>query len=83
MLESALSAIPVAARAVGGIPTVVRDGVTGALAHSLTVDDLAAALETALSHPDMGVAARTNVETNHDLGLTAQLWLSLISRLSD
>jgi starch synthase len=65
-LEAMACEAPVVASAVGGIPEVVEDGVTGLLVPPARPDDLAAALRLVLDDPArarvMGAAGRKRVE---------------------
>lgn len=52
VIESMASGTPVVAPAVGGIPELVEDGVTGRLVHSRAPSDFADAIEWVLDHPE-------------------------------
>lgn len=66
LLDAQVLGVPLVATAVGGIPEVIQDGVTGALVHALEPAPLAAAIGDALSHPERRagwvVAARESVK---------------------
>jgi glycosyltransferase involved in cell wall biosynthesis len=57
-LEAAQAGIPTVASAVGGIPEVVLDGVTGTLVPSGSADELATAVERYLTQPDLAAMHR-------------------------
>lgn len=71
MVEAMASGKPVVATAVGGIPEVVEDGVTGFLVPSGDPQALARALQTLLSNPGlriaMGQAGRRRAENLFDI----------------
>jgi colanic acid/amylovoran biosynthesis glycosyltransferase len=66
LMEAAACGVPVVATAVGGIPELVQDGVTGLLTQSGDGLALASALERLLREPEaaarMGTAARRRAE---------------------
>ncbi|MEJ2887379.1 glycosyltransferase family 4 protein [Actinomycetospora aeridis] len=75
LLEAARAAVPVVATAVGGVPEIVRDGVTGLLLPApVDEEDLGAALRALVDDPErragMGAAARRVYEEE----FTAQRW---------
>jgi len=51
LLDAQVLRVPIVATAVGGVPEVVRDGVTGRLVHALEPAPLAAAIIEALADP--------------------------------
>ncbi len=53
LLDAQVLGVPIVATAVGGVPEVVRDGVTGRLVHGLEPVLLAQALVEALERPDL------------------------------
>ena len=53
VVEAMLLGLPVVASAVGGIPEIVVDGVTGFLVPAEDVDALTAALRTLILDPDL------------------------------
>src|SRR5437899_6661892 len=71
LMEAAACGRPAVATAVGGIPELVEDGVTGLLVPVGDTQALAAALEQSLRNPElaarMGVAARRRVEERFSL----------------
>ena len=71
ILEAMMAGTPVVATAVGGVPTVVRDGETGYLVPVGQPRALAAALTDAITHPDrtraMAERARTIAERDYSL----------------
>ena len=52
LLDAQVLRVPIVATAVGGVPEVVRDGVTGRLVHALEPAPLAMAIVEALAHPE-------------------------------
>lgn len=66
LMESLASGVAVVASRVGGIPTVVRDGLTGVLVSPRSVDELLSALTRLLDDPALaarlGAAARADSE---------------------
>lgn len=66
LLDAQVAGVPIVATAVGGVPEVVEDGVTGRLVHALEPAALAAAVEDALANPAARAAwasaARRSVE---------------------
>jgi glycosyltransferase involved in cell wall biosynthesis len=72
LLESAAAGLPIVASAVGGIPEVVEDGVSGILTEPRDPDALAAALLALLRDPErrrqMGEAGRSRVEGRFGVG---------------
>jgi glycosyltransferase involved in cell wall biosynthesis len=56
LLDAQVLGVPIVATAVGGVPEVVRDGVTGRLARALEPAALADAIVQALEHPEWRAA---------------------------
>lgn len=85
ILEAMACGTPCVAFDVGGIPEVVKDGETGFLARSESAEDLARALEEALSNPGrtakMGQNARAQICSDHDLLGAARRYLNLYNEL--
>jgi len=87
LMEAAACGVPAVATAVGGIPELVEDGVTGLLVPVGDTQALAAALEQLLRNPElaarMGVAARRRVEERFTLtgqvDRLLELWTELVS----
>lgn len=86
LLESAACGRPVVALKIGGIPDVVKDGVTGLLADPTSGQEVAAALvenigryhRDAAMRLDHGLAARRLVEEHFDLEAQARRWEELL-----
>ena len=80
--EALASATPVIAWATGGVPEVVRDGVTGILCDPGDVDALAAALLLILRDrtlaEEVGAAGRADAITRFDPGVIARRWSILM-----
>lgn len=74
----------VAARASGGVETIVRDGVDGLLVSLEDVAALASALDALMSSPDrraeMGRQART-ITTRFDLQSVSAMWENMLAEL--
>ena len=87
LMEAAACGVPAVAPAVGGIPELVEDGVTGLLVPVGDTQALAAALEQLLRNPElaarMGMAARRRVEERFSLmgqvDRLLELWTELVS----
>src|SRR3989454_1598620 len=87
LMEAAACGVPAVAPAVGGIPELVEDGVTGLLVPVGDTQALAAALEQLLRNPElaarMGMAARRRVEERFSLmgqvDRLLALWAELVS----
>jgi len=75
ILEAMAAGRPVVATRVGGVPELVRDGLTGLLVEPGDADGLAAAVKKLLDDPAlaerMGRAARETVEREHTCTLAA------------
>ncbi|WP_353950970.1 glycosyltransferase family 4 protein [Knoellia sp. S7-12] len=76
--EYASAGLPVVASAVGQVPSIVGDGVTGLLVEPSDPGALAAAIDTLVSDPDraqaFGRAGRVAVETGHS-------WDAVLARI--
>jgi glycosyltransferase involved in cell wall biosynthesis len=85
-LESIACGTPVAAFAVGGVPDVVRDGVTGCLARPEDPAALARAIEEVLAEGreagGMRRTARSVAEQEFAIGLEAQRYAALYAQLA-
>ena len=86
LMEAAACGVPAVATAVGGIPELIVDGVTGFLTTPDDADGFADALERLLRDPElvarMGVAARRRVEARFTLtgqvGRLLRLWSEVV-----
>ncbi len=85
LLEAMASALPVVASAVGDVPEVVEDGVSGSLVPAGDADALTEALRRLLTQPErlpaMGAAARRRVETHYSAREMARQYCQLYERL--
>ena len=79
LLDAQVLGVPIVATAVGGVPEVVQDGVSGRLVRTLDAGALAVAIVGALADPGARAAwvagARTSVEA-FSIGLTAERTLA-------
>lgn len=87
LLEAALSLIPVIATNVGGIPEIVRDGVTGFLVPPEDPEALAHAMARVVAlTPDqrtaMGMRGRTTVVESYSLENVVSQWERLYSEIA-
>lgn len=75
-LESMACGLPLVGSAVGGIPAIISDNVTGLLVEAGDPDQLSRAIGRLVMHPDertaMGKAARHRVETEFSWTIIAQ-----------
>ena len=85
LMEAAACGVPAVATAVGGVPELVQDGVTGLLTRPGDAADLASALATILANPRFGFrlgrAARERVEQQFSVHRQVNGLLGLWSRL--
>jgi glycosyltransferase involved in cell wall biosynthesis len=65
LVEAMAAGLPVVANAVGGIPDLVTDGVTGRLVERGDLPALAKALDESLADPSTALAARAHVERQY------------------
>jgi glycosyltransferase involved in cell wall biosynthesis len=81
VIEAGMAGVPVVAYAVGGVPEIVADGVTGFLGPPEQAEALANALEQVLSDADyrarLGSSARDHCLERFDIGPVAARWISL------
>lgn len=87
VLEAMASALPVAATAVGGVPELVEEGVTGQLAPASCPRALANAIEPYLVDPALaarhGAAGRDKVVRCHGMGAMVAAYESLYATLRE
>jgi glycosyltransferase involved in cell wall biosynthesis len=84
LLDAQVLGVPIVATAVGGVPEVVRDGVTGRLVHGLEPDRLSIALVDAIARPELRAewAARARVAVEaFGIGHTAERTLAAYSEV--
>jgi colanic acid/amylovoran biosynthesis glycosyltransferase len=83
IMEAMAVGVPVVTTYISGIPELVVNGATGWIVPAGSVDDLVAALESALSSPDRAAvvaAARAAVESHHDRTKTIAELADLLAR---
>jgi glycosyltransferase involved in cell wall biosynthesis len=84
-MEAMAASKPVVAAAVGGIPELVEDGVTGKLVHTRNPIDFASAIELVLDHPDeanlMASRGSAHVRTHFNLDTMVKAYRHLYSEL--
>jgi glycosyltransferase involved in cell wall biosynthesis len=87
IIEAAWLGVPVVASATGGIPSLIDDGVNGALVPPGDVDGLATAIDRLAASPalrrSLGEQARARVDRECRPGETARRYLALYARLVD
>ena len=85
LMESMAMEVPVVAPAVGGIPELVEDGVTGKLVPSRSPSGFADAIEWVLDHPEqaraMGARAAVHVRTALSVEAMVEAYRALYNRL--
>lgn len=81
VLEAMATGLPVVAPRVGGIPDIVKDGMTGALVDTACPEYLAEAIAKYIQNPDIGsrhgAAGRTFVEQHHGVDRMVNQYLAL------
>jgi len=80
LVEAGLSGLPAVASAVGGVPSVIEDGVTGVLVPAGDVASLRAGITRALSEPGLGLAARERCLAHFSLERLAERWQVVLER---
>jgi len=82
LIEAGMSAVPVVATSVGGIPEVVEDGLTGRLVPPADLAALTGAIREVLrSGNEMGQRARARCIERFELGRVADRWDQLLREL--
>ena len=85
LLEAMACALPVVASAVGGVPDLVQDGVTGALVPARDSQALAAALALYAQNRALaarhGAAGRARIEQHYSVGAMVQAYAALYDSL--
>jgi glycosyltransferase involved in cell wall biosynthesis len=85
VLEAMAAGVPVAAARVGGVPELVRPGITGELFDPLDLADIRAKIEQMLNQPDhlqtMGQAARQIAREQHNPRHIAEAHLQIYREL--
>jgi glycosyltransferase involved in cell wall biosynthesis len=85
VIEAGMLGIPAVAYAVGGVPEVVVDGLTGRLVHAGDVDRAAAGVLELLANPvsrrAMGAAAKKHYLSQFDMAAIAPKYLELYKEL--
>lgn len=80
LIEAGLSGVPVVATAVGAVPEVVVDGVTGRLVPVGDVEALSRTLHSVLSDPGrLGTSARQHCLEHFEIGVVAAMWDRFLS----
>jgi glycosyltransferase involved in cell wall biosynthesis len=83
VIEAALSGRPTIATCVGGVADAVLDGRTGATARPDDAPGLVRAARLVLEHSEiMGAAARNHCVARYDIDVVAQLWATLLRRVT-
>ena len=89
LLEGMASSLPVVSTNVGGVPGVIKDGITGLLVPPSNAELLAQAclqlIEDPLLRRKMGLEAQTHIQTNYSMDAMVnkitQLYLSLLENV--
>jgi glycosyltransferase involved in cell wall biosynthesis len=82
VIEAGLCQIPTVAFDVGGVASVVIDGVTGRTVPFADVEKMASVVADVLRDPmTLGASAREHFLENHDVERVVDLWLSLLGRV--
>jgi glycosyltransferase involved in cell wall biosynthesis len=85
VMEAMACGTPCVGFAIGGVPDMVQPGKTGWLAHQVTAQALASAIDTALKDikqgKDLRVSCRSIAETEYDEAIQAQRYLTLFKQL--
>jgi glycosyltransferase involved in cell wall biosynthesis len=83
LVEGCLSGLPAVASAVGGIPEIVEDGVTGRLVPPGDVGALTEALRDVLARPErMGELARERCLERYELGAVVDAYCDLLREIA-
>ena len=84
VIEAMATGVPVVATAVGGIPDIVREGVTGVLSPANNHEALSMAMEGMLNHEtreSMGVSARSVAVAEYSVERCAAAYANLYRRI--